>query len=48
MIRANLTIKTPNRTFIRKLTFRDKQEMYFYKVVVKTIENYEVTNIVIL
>ena len=48
MIKASLTVKHP--TFglsVRKIWFRDKDEIYRYKGAVRTIEGTEVTNIVI-
>lgn len=47
MIKASLTIKSPIRTYIRKIWFRDENEIHLYKGVVRTVEGSEVTNVVI-
>lgn len=47
MVKASLTIKSSFGLFIRKIWFRDKNEIYLYKGAIKTMSGEEVTNIVI-
>ena len=48
MIKARLTIKSPIRTFVRKLEFRSKEELHIYKEIVKTVEGSEVIDTMIV